>query len=642
MANKTLMFKTDAGKELNVAQVLEPRIKQAEALGAETVTQMAAGAGELPVRLLARDKDGNVVANPILTEMLNTEFINVIRRDWDGKEGNNGLFVTFSSTTNDEFGDIDNDNSLLVSLNDLIVNVNVPSVINSDVTSEDLTGDPACKYYGKPIRLDASGEQEELWKLVYDRTVRLHKNNGDSIGGKWELDMEAIRRRTPNVLHLEASSESEYLSIDLNPSVVQTIPVIFTPDDSQEQFKLVLFIKPFDQRPAQKHMKILNSTTEPAEAVFIRPWVIVNPCDDTTLTGAKGEGGAMKCAGLTNCVKAVDSEDGSDVTVTVTVVPRVAAFNTEGTLDAVMIPSVPQDFEDSQLKNLVENGLFVVDAVVSATGYESVELKLSVCINAEDERKDRMIIVIPEGLDLSAVITNAPASEGELVTTTRHNEDVVLDDPSLATAVSGIKRKDGNSDVALDSIALVNTYGASEGGDPAAAINPLYVVHGELEPTAYILVKCEADDFVPATIKLPVKVTDKRLPDDVSLWTITWATPNTSDDPEAPVVQAPAVEIPESESGYKGDPVKLVVKELTEASVIESLKDQWGHEETVEHFVVGVVDAKHPMSPDTADVVNIGKDAEECWVNISILTTTGLLINKRVVVFVEDNRAEQE
>ena len=239
MAEKTLLFKTDAGKELNVAQVLEPRVKQAEALGAKTVE-------ELPVRILARDKDGNLVADPILTDKLNTDFVTVLRHDMDGKEGN-GMFVTFATTSNEENGGIDPEKSLLVSMSDLIVNVNVPATITADVTSETLTGDPLCKYYGKPILLDAEDPMEAQWKLISERTVRLHKNNGQSVGGKWELDLEAIDRRTPDVLHLSASAESEYLSIALDPAKLQTIPVIFTPDDGQDQFKLVLFINPFDQ-----------------------------------------------------------------------------------------------------------------------------------------------------------------------------------------------------------------------------------------------------------------------------------------------------------------------------------------------------------------------------------------------------------
>lgn len=648
MADKNLMFRTDAGKEVNAVQVLEPRLKQAEALGGKTVTQLAAGESELPIRLLARDVNGNVVANPILTDMLNTEFINVIRRDWDGKEGD-GMFVTFATTSNAENGGIDPEHSLLVSMNDLIVNVNVPAEITASVTSEDLTGDPLCKYFGKPILLDASDEQESLWKLISERTVRLHKNNGQSVGGKWELDLEAIDRRTPNVLHLEASAESEYLSIALNPAVVQTIPVIFTPDDGQDQFKLVLFIKPFDQRPAQKQMKIMNSTSEPAEAVFLRPWVILSTVDDSTLTGAIGEGGAMKCEGLTNCVKAVDAEDGSNVTVTVTVTPKVAAFNENGDLDAVKIPSVPKEHADSQLKNLVEDGEFVVDAVITATGYETKEVQLAVCIDGEDERDPRMSLVLPADLDLSAIIANEEL-DGAIVTTTRHNEDDVVKADALATAVAGIKRKDGDSEVALDGISLVNENGAADdGGDPAEELNPLFVVHGDLEPTGHILVKCEADGFVTETIKLPVKITDKRLPDEPARWTLTWSTDA-------------KVEIPADAEGHKGDAIELEVKELA-AGEISSIKDQWGNEEEVEQLVVGVVDARHPLTPETADMVAIPENAADsvddggtpdddtddtttegsgCWVNISILTKSGMIINKRIVAEVDDKRAAAE
>lgn len=620
MAEKTLLFKTDAGKELNAAQVLEPRVKQAEELGAKIVD-------ELPVRILARDKDGNLVADPILTDMLNTDFVTVLRHDMDGKEGN-GMFVTFATTSNAENGGIDPEHSLLVSMNDLIVNVNVPATITADVTSETLTGDPLCKYFGKPIRLDAEDPMEAQWKLISERTVRLHKNNGQSVGGKWELDLEAIDRRTPDVLHLEASAESEYLSIALDPSKVQTIPVIFTPEDGQDQFKLILFIRPFDQRPAQKQMKIMNSTADPAEAVFLRPWVIVSTVDDTTLTGAKGEGGALKCAGLTNCVKAVDAENGSNVVVTVVVTPNVAAFNTNGELDAVKIPSVPSEYDsETQLKNLVENGLFTVNAVVSATGYETKEVQLSVCINGEDDRDERMTLVIPADLDLSAVIANE-SGDGVLVTTTRHNEDDVIKADALATAVAGIKRKDGDSEVALDSISLVNENGASDdGGEPAEDLNPLFVVHGDNDPTGYILVKCEAEGFIPATLKLAVAVTDNRIPDEPVRWTLTWGTPA-------------KVEVPATEDGLKGDAIELEVKELA-AGAISAIKDQWGNEEEVEQMVVGVVDAKHPLTPDTDDLVAIAEDAETCWVNISILTKSGLIINKKIVATVDDKRAAE-
>jgi hypothetical protein len=646
MADKNLMFRTDAGKEVNAVQVLDPRLKQAEALGGKTVTQLADGESELPIRLLARDANGNVVANPILTDMLNTEFINVIRRDWDGKEGD-GMFVTFATTSNAENGGIDPEHSLLVSMNDLILNVNVPAEITASVTSEDLTGDPLCKYFGKPILLDASDEQEALWKLVSDRTVRLHKNNGQSVGGKWELDIEAINRRTPNVLHLEASAESEFLSIALDPAVVQTVPVIFTPDDGQDQFKLVLFIKPFDQRPAQKQMKIMNSTSTPAEAVFLRPWVILSTVDDSTLTGAKGEGGTMKCEGLTNCVKAVDAEDGSDVTVTVTVTPKVAAFNINGELDAVKIPSVPREHATSQLKNLVEDGEFVVDAVVTATGYETKDVQLAVCINGEDARDGHMMIVLPSEMVLSAIVANE-AIDGALVTTTRHNEDDVLKADALLEAVEAIKRKDGDSEVVLDSVTLVNENGASEAGDPAEAMNPLFVVHGEVEPTGHVLVKCEADGFVTEIIKLPVKITDKRLPDEPARWGLTWST-------------AAKVEIPATEKGKKGEAIDLEVKELA-AGEISLVKDQWGNEEEVEQMVVGIVDARHPLTPDTADMVAIPENAGDsvddggtpeddtddtttegagCWVNISILTKSGMIINKRILAKVDDKRAAE-
>lgn len=619
MAEKTLLFKTDAGKELNVAQVLEPRVKQAEALGAKTVE-------ELPVRILARDKDGNLVADPILTDMLNTDFVTVLRHDMDGKEGN-GMFVTFATTSNAENGGIDPEKSLLVSLNDLIVNVNVPATITASVTSETLTGDPLCKYYGKPILLDAEDPMEAQWKLISERTVRLHKNNGQSVGGKWELDLEAIDRRTPDVLHLSASAESEYLSIALDPSKIQTIPVIFTPEDGQDQFKLVLFINPFDQRPMQKQMKISNSTAEPAEAQFLRPWVIAGTVDDTTLTGAKGEGGALKIAGLTNCVKAVDAEAGTNVVVTVTVTPEVAAFNTTGTLDAVKIPSVPKAFDsETQLKNLVEEGLFTVEAVVSATGYESQTIRLSVCINAADGRDDRMVLVIPEDLDLSAILANNTSEAGEVNTTTRHNEDDELTVAALGTAVAdaGIAGKDGETDVEVTA-SLVDENGASA--------NKLFVVSGDNgEPSGYVLVKCEATGYVTETIKLPVAITDKRLADEPVRWIITWTS-------------EPTVTIAATEEGANGDAIDLVVSSLGKEGAavatvgeIATLKDQWGNEETVVDSVVGVVDARHPLTPDTVDEVSIEASATTCWMNLSILTESGLLINKRVVADVTDSR----
>ncbi len=650
MADRTLLFKTDAGKELNAAQVLEPRVKQAEALGAKTVDQ-------LPLdRVLARDKDGNLVACPILTDMLNTDFVTVLRHDMDGKEGD-GMFVTFATTSNAENGGIDPEKSLLVSMSDLIVAVEVPAEITADVTSETLTGDPLCKYFGKPIRLDGSDVQEAQWKLISERTVRLHKNNGQSVGGKWELDLETIATRNPEVLHLEASAESEYLSIALDPSKLQTIPVIFTPEDGQDQFKLLLFIEPFDQRPAQKQMKISNSTAEPAEAMFLRPWIIVGTdLTKANMTGAKGEGGCLKVAGLTDCVKAVDAEDGSTVSVTVTVVPDAVGFNTTGELDAVKLPSVPAEKADSQLQNLVENGLFTVKAIVSAEGYETQEIELGVCINCEDQRGKHFAIEGVDALELAAVVANAPAEAGELVATTRHNEDDKLKADDLASVVSaGITGKDGDDDVAL-TITLVDELGAADdGGDPTpVALNPLFVVSGELEPTGHVLVKCTptSDDYVECTIKVPVAITDKRLSDGAEKWTLDWDAPSLEivlaeegKKLSAVVVKAVAG-VPEDSS----DPNSAVVAPEGCCPVtldeLETITNQWGETETVKAVVVGVVDSKHPLSPETCDVVSVpegadtASDGNGCLINVSILTVSGRVIVKKVHADVVDNRAE--
>lgn len=649
MADRTLLFKTDAGKEVNAAQVLEPRVKQAEVLGAKTVDQ-------LPLdRVLARDKDGNLVACPILTDMLNTDFVTVLRHDMDGKEGD-GMFVTFATTSNAENGGVDPEKSLLVSMSDLIVAVEVPAAITADVTSETLTGDPLCKYFGKPIRLDGSDVQEAQWKLISERTVRLHKNNGQSVGGKWELDLEAIETRNPQVLHLEASAESEYLSIALDPSKLQTIPVIFTPEDGQDQFKLLLFIEPFDQRPAQKKMKISNSTAEPAEAMFLRPWVIMSSAlTKDNMTGAKGEGGKLKVAGLTNCVKAVDAEDGSTVSATVTVIPDAVGFNTTGELDAIKLPSVPAEKADSQLQNLVEDGLFTIKATVSAVGYETQEIELAVCINAIDQRGKHFALLGVDELDLAAVIANAPVGSGELVATTRHNEDDKLKADALASAVSsGITGKDGSTDVAL-TIKLVDELGAADdGGKPTpVALNPLFVVSGEIEPTGYVLVKCTPTSatYVECTIKVPVDITDKRLPDAAEIWTLDW--------------DAPSLEIVAAEEGKKlsavvvkavagvpdsSDPDPAIVAPEGFCPVtldeLATITNQWGETETVNAVVVGVVDSKHPLSPETCDVVSVpegadtASDGNGCLINVSILTVSGRVIVKKVHADVVDNRAE--
>lgn len=643
MADRSLLFKSDASKEVNVVQTLEPRLNQAEALGGKTVT-------ETPVRILARDKNGNLVASPILTDILNTEFENVIRRDGDGKS-DDGLWVTFATTSNDENGGVDPEKSLLVSLNDLILTIKVPNDVSTVTTEpieelnpdydendpnsqETLPIEALCKYYGKPIKLDAIEEQSVLWDLVAERTVRLHKNNGASVSGKWSLDLERIEKETPDVLHLHVSKDDETLAIDLDPSKVQTIPVIFTPDDGQDVFKLLLFIKSFDLRDTQKQFKISNSTAEPAEAQFLRPWVIVSTVDDSTLTGAAGEGGKLKIEGLTNCVKAVDAEDGSAVEVTVTVIPDSVGFNTTGTLDSVKIPSVPSEKADSQLKNLVDDGLFTVKATVSADGYETQEIELSVCINGDDERPTHLTLVLDhEAFELTRTLVNGEATEStdELSCTSRFGEhDAVVDDGLTVTGVSG---KDGETTKEVTTT-VVNELGASS--------KTIYVTANDNgSVSGHILVKCECEGYVTETIKLPVKITDKRIPDGVAKWSIVWTT-------------EPSVTIPETHEGLKGQEVKgaVISSQGLDGALVATtgtitsnkVSNQWGNEEEVDAVVVGVVDSKNVLSINTVDVVDIPENAFDnigCWLNISILTKSGLVINKKVQATVTDSRSAE-
>lgn len=665
MADRTLLFTTDAGNEINAVQTLEPRIAQADALGASTLV-------ETDVRTLAKDKDGNLVANPVLTDMLNTEFVNVIRRGMDGKAMNDS-WVTFATTSNDENGGVDPEKSLLVSLNDLMLSIMVPEDVGSVTTEPIESGDPLCKYYGKPIRLDQvetdeqneddndddqnddeeddeenQNEQEKLWSLIYDRTVRLHKNNGQSVSGKWSLDMERINKQTPDVLFLHVDEEHHQLAIDLDPSKQQAIPVIFTPDDGQDQFKLLLFIKPYDLREELKQMKLSNSTAEPAEAQFLRPWVIVSTVNATTLTGAKGEGGLLKVAGLTNCVKAVDALTGGAALqdVTVSVIPTHAGFNNTGTLDAVKLPSVPAEYSSvSQLENLVENGEYTVKAVVSKAGYESQTVDLAVCINAEDQRNTRLTIVLgSEALSLSRTLVNGEANTGEVSCTSRHNESDAVVDSNLAIPANSISGLDGETTKAVTAT-VVNELGATQ--------TVIYVKQGESgEPSAYILVKCECSGYVTEIIKLPVAVVDKRLPDGVTKWSVTWAENN------------PMVIIPNSVAGYKGDALEnVVVSSLGKADALVAscnatkLTDQWGNEVNVSNVVVGVVP---PLNKETTfDVIDIPEGASDttdnkgnddpgddeviqgvgCWLNVSILTAEGQIVVKKVTSSVTDNRA---
>lgn len=660
MADKTLLFNTDAGKEVNTLQTLVPRLDQSEALGGKTVT-------ETPVRVLARDKDGNLVASPILTDILNTEFVNVVRRDWDGKD-EDGLWVTFATTSNDENGGVDPERSLLVSLKDLIITLGVPSDV-SEVTSEPITReadnpgddpipvDVPCRWYGKPITLDKIDALNDIdipkdnWDLIANRSIRLHKNNGQSVSGKWSLDLDRIAKRTPDVLFLEVGDE-ESLVIHLDPSVKQTIPVIFTPDDGQDEFKLLLFVRVFDEREAQKQLKISNSTTTPAEAQFLNPWVILEDVDDEHLTGANGEGGALKCEGLTNCVKALDAETGeaiADEDVTVTVVPKVAAFSTDGTLDAVKIPSVPKEHAESQLENLVENGLFTVEATVSSFGYETKTVNLAVCIDGEDERDPHLSIIVDnEALNLERVLQN-PSSEpdvaGVAYCTSRHNESDEVEDNTLAIS-SGISGKDGDADKTVTPT-IVDKNGA--------AAKVIYVVSGESgEPSGYVLVKCECSGYVTETIKVPVKLTDERNPDGKARWTVTWTT-------------EPSVTLLATEKSKKNEKAEVIVSSQglegvsTAIAKANKLTDQWGNEETAVATVVGLVDEQHPLSKSTVDLVDIPANAGDvtddagtpdddaddtttpgagCWINISVLTESGLVINKKVKASVTDNRAE--
>ena len=617
MANRTLLFTTNASEELDAAQTLQPRINQADALGAKTLT-------EQPVRILAKDKNGNLVVNPVLTDLLNTEFVNILRRDMDGN-GTNDMFVTFSSTSNAENGGVVPEKSLLVSMNDLIVTINVPQTSGlGNVTTESLDGDVEAKYYGKPINLDQPDEQGALWNLVANRTVRLHKNNNESVSGKWSIDVEKIEKRTPDVLHLTVDPSNNALAIRLDPSVVQTIPVIFTPDDGQEQFKLLLFIKPFDQRTAQKTFKISNSTATPDTAKFLRPWVITSTVNATTLTGAKGEGGDLKVAGLTNCVKATDSETGENVVVTVSVIPTVAAFSAN--LDAVSIPSVPKEFNNTtQLANLVEDGLFTVKATISATGYETQVVDLAVCINAADARLTRISVVVPDSLSLAVTLANS-ASGDALVCTTRHNEDDNVTASALASLISSSIVHGKNVDVQVDltSATLVNSK--------------VEIISGENgSPSGLARVNCVATGFLPQEITLPVAVTDNRLPDGIAEWTIEWDVDQDHDNK----VLSPKVTIADTVPGANGDAVTLTLSgsDSETTGVIKELKNQWGDIKNCSVVVVGIVTADKIFSPDTCEVVDIPKNAESCWIDVSILTVDGLIINKRVIAEVVDERS---
>jgi hypothetical protein len=79
---------------------------------------------------------------------------------------------------------------------------------------------------------------------------------------------------------------------------------------------------------------------------------------------------------------------------------------------------------------------------------------------------------------------------------------------------------------------------------------------------------------------------------------------------------------------------------------LETITNQWGETETVKAVVVGVVDSKHPLSPETCDVVSVpegadtASDGNGCLINVSILTVSGRVIVKKVHADVVDNRAE--
>lgn len=620
MADKTLMFKSDAGLEVSVAQTLEPRINQLVALGGDALQ-------ETSDRLLVKDENGNLCSNPVFSDLLNEEFCSIVRRDGDGKELD-GTFVTFATTNNEENGVVDPAKSLLVSIKDLIVWVNVPAVIDADVTTVSLSGDPECKYWGKQILLDSpSGEPTPItvlqWNLIANRSVCLHKNNGESVSGKWTLDLAKIATRTPDVLHLTADEENTSLIINLDPQKTQTIPVIFTPDNTEDHYKLILFIKSYDQRPALKQFKISNSNNDPASMQFLTPWVYLTSVTDETMTGGHGEGGDILTSALnTNCVKTTDAETGEVVaSPVVTVIPTVAAFSAN--LDSVHVPSVPESFdENNEIKNLVEGGLFTVKATVSKTGYQTQTVDLKVCINAADNRDPRMGIVIPEGLKLTATLVNPEAAAGETACTTKHNQsDVVTAISALLTAVSSsdISGLNGDTPVVLTSKTVVDSK--------------LHIEQGVAEPTGWVLVDCEADGFAKQRVKLPVELTDKRLPDAADFWTITFST-------------APSVTIAETEPGANGDAITLVCSSqgLANAAVattgtITSIKNQWGNTQTESTSVVGIVDAQHLVTAETVDVVNIEQSAVKCWINLSVLTTSGIIVTKKVQANVTDSRS---
>lgn len=617
MADKTLMFKSDAGLEVSVAQTLEPRINSLVALGGESLQ-------ETSNRLLAKNEEGNLVSNPVYSDLLNEEFCSVVRRDGDGKEID-GTFVTFATTNNEENGVVDPAKSLLVSLKDLIVWVNIPSVINADVTTVSLVGDPQCKYWGKPILLDSpSGEPaitELQWNLIYNRTVCLHKNNGESVSGKWSLDLDKIEKKTPDVLHLTADVETTSLAINLDPSKTQTIPVIFTPDNTEDQYKLILFINSYDKRPALKQFKISNSNNDPASMQFLTPWVYLTSVNDETITGGVGEGGDIKTSALaTNCVKTTDAETGEVVaSPVVTVIPTVAAFSSD--LDSIHVPSVPPYDQNNELKNLVEGGAFTVKASVSKVGYETQIVDLKVCINAADNRDPRFAVVIPENLTLTATLVNPEANAGETACLTKHNQsDVVTVDSSLTTAISSsnISGLNGDTPVVLTSKTIVDSK--------------LHIEQGVAEPSGWVLIKCEANNFVPQTVKLPVTLTDKRLADSDVVWNITFSS-------------VPTVTIGNNVPGANGDAVTLTCSSqglagaaVATTGVVSSIKNQWGETQTLKEIVVGVVDAQQPLTSETVDVVNIEQSANKCWINITVLTLSGIVINKRVQANVIDSR----
>ena len=662
MADKTLLFKTNASMELNAVQTLEPRIEQADALGARTLTETSS-------RVLTRDKNGNLVGTPILTDMLNSEFVNVIRRDGEGK-ADDGLWVTFSSTSNAENGGVSPEKSLLVSMKDLMLTINIPndvSLVTTTPITED-SGDPEdptqldvpCRWWGKPITLDQIDPEKDInvqvdnWNLIADRKVRLHKNNGQSVAGKWSLDLERIAKRTPDVLFLEVG-ENDTLIIHLDPKVQQAIPVIFTPDDGQEVFKLLLFIDVFDQRTAQKKMKVqmIPLSEEHPETQFLKPFVMVDSVDSETMTGGIGESGALKVVDnvnvVTETIAAVDLETKQPILVdSVTIIPKVSAFSTDGSLDSIKLPSVPSEFdEENPLKDLVENGKYTTEAVVSAFGYESVTTDVCVAI-LSDERNPRLtLIVSSEAMNMAKTITNESDAAGKVTCHSRHNESDKIVDTNLS--ITGISGRDGDTTKVL-TISAVNEF-----GDDTAPT--LFVVSGENgDPTGYVLAKCECSGYVTETVKLPVKITDERLPDAKPVWNIDWDI-----QPSIGISEEQSQSLPMTIKATSNINATVAKPEYTPVSIgylnSNEITNQWGQTETLATetedvggvdemkattMVVGVVDDSHPLTIDTVDEVTLPADALEhgCWINISVVTESGLLINKKVqasVIVSENN-----